>query len=126
MFAAVGFSLSRMGFVATLVSFLVMGVLGFGHGRIAMAEMAAGRRASVSCSQWPLCSCSPSALVERFGAMVTGAEEGRAAIWKDAGGLIRSYPLFGVGFGNFYPGILRYQTSGLSQPGPLPTMISCS
>ena len=56
---------------------------------------------------------APIQVIERFGGLAgDDASEGRLPIAKDALQLAAAYPLFGSGLGNFYPAILKYQTSG--------------
>src|SRR6185503_10094279 len=56
----------------------------------------------------------PPQFVERFAGFTSDdASEGRFGIWQNTLRLISAYPLTGVGLGNFYPTIMRYQTVGL-------------
>ena len=110
-FAAITFSLSRAGLFSALGSLLVMGLLATVGGK-------PGRR------RWPLLGALvlalaivfvfviPADLVQHLGRLVSGTDtDGRLPIWRDTLHLIRDFPFFGVGLGNFYPAILRYQTS---------------
>jgi len=110
---AITFSFSRMGFVSMLGSLFVMGALAVG------SKLRGWRR-------WPALMglavlillvfvfLPPDELVQRFGQIRSDATtEGRWPIWKDTLDLIRAYPLFGCGMGNYYPGLLKYQTSQL-------------
>jgi O-antigen ligase len=51
--------------------------------------------------------------IKRFGEIseLTG-KGGRAATWSDSLGIVRDYPLFGIGLGNFADVYRHYQTSG--------------
>ena len=113
LFSAVLLSNSKGGAVACLLSLFFMAALWLGRGL-----PASGR--------WPFLALltllllivfiflTPSSLVERFGAAATAQDsEGRVPIWKDTLHLIADYPLFGVGFGAFFPAFLRYQVAGL-------------
>lgn len=113
-FAAITFSMSRAGLLSTVGSMLVMGALASGGGR-------PGRW------RWPLMGAQmlvlaivvvfviPADLVQHLGRLASGTDpDSRLPIWKDTLGLIRAFPLFGVGLGNFYPAILRYQTSAFN------------
>lgn len=56
----------------------------------------------------------PTPLLERFGSLAEEEPtENRFPIWQDTARLFAAYPLFGVGYGNFYTAFARYQTTGL-------------
>jgi len=113
LFVAILFSLSKGGFFAALGSLVVMGILA-AEGRVSGWKRWALTAALLIACVVTLVFLTPAALVERFAALGSDdATEGRLPIWKDTIHLIRAYPLFGVGMGNFYPGLLRYQTAGL-------------
>src|SRR5207248_810614 len=112
MFVAVGLSLSKMGLLAMLGSLFTMGI-------IAGFRIAGWRK-------WPLFVAMallailaliylpPTTMVEKFGVLASDQPtELRVPIWKDSFHLIANFPVFGVGMGNLFPGLLRYQTSGL-------------
>ena len=52
--------------------------------------------------------------MHEFGDVATEqTTENRLPIWKDTVHLVRAYPLFGIGAGNFFPALLRYQNAAL-------------
>lgn len=110
-FAAISFSLSRAGLASALGALLVMGAL----------ASAGGQRPR---SRWPVLTglvlavvlvvifVIPADLVQHLGRLVSGEDaEGRVAIWQATLRLIGAFPIVGVGLGNFYPAVLRHQTS---------------
>jgi O-antigen ligase len=114
MFVAILFSTSKLGLFSTLGSLAVMGI-------VAVRWRSSGWR------MWTIFAglavlglmavvfLTPAEFVEQFGALVSDStREGRLPISKDTLHLIAAYPLFGSGLGTFYPGLLRYQTSGLN------------
>jgi O-antigen ligase len=114
MFAAINLSLSKAGTLSVLGSLFVIGALALGKrlSRWHRWSLLAGLALLVA---FAFVFLTPTRLVEQFSVIVTDdATEGRLPIWKDTVRLIAAYPLFGVGMGNFYPGLLRYQTAGLS------------
>ncbi len=113
LFVAILLSLSKGGVFATLGSLIIMGVLA-AEGRASGWRRWALTGGLVLAGVMTLVFLTPGALVERFSAFASDdVSEGRLPIWKDTLQMIRAYPLFGVGMGNFYPGLLRYQTAGL-------------
>jgi O-antigen ligase len=53
------------------------------------------------------------AMLDRFGEIAKDAHaEGRFTIWRDSLGILRDYPLFGVGFGNFPRVYMQYASAG--------------
>jgi hypothetical protein len=110
---AILLSLSRGGAISAIASILVIGA-------VATARQAVGGRRWLAILGLAILLAVafvfliPTGLVERFGSLAAEeSTEGRPPIWKDTASLIGAYPLFGVGYGNFYPAISRYLTSGL-------------
>lgn len=109
-FVGIVFSLSKMGFFAALISLFIMGGLLLSN-RLsgarrwtAVAGLAGAVFLAFFLGQTP-------ELSQRFlEAASDQTGEGRFPIWKDSLHLIAAYPLFGCGLGNFYQGVLRYQT----------------
>jgi len=114
MFVAITLSVSKLGLFSSLGSLFVMGLLGMRW------NPSGGRR-------WPLIAglvvlgvfaivfLTPTQFVEQFGEVVSsGTTEGRLPIAKDTLRLFAAYPIFGCGLGAFYPGLTRYQMSGLN------------
>ena len=113
LFVAILFSLSKGGTFAALGSLVATSVLAI-EGRVSGWRRWLATAGLVLGCVLIILFVTPSALVERFSSLASDdASEGRLPIWKDTLHMIRAYPLFGVGMGNFYPGLLRYQTSGL-------------
>jgi O-antigen ligase len=113
LFVAILFSLSKGGFFAALGSLVVMGVLA-AEGRVSGWKRWALTAALLIACAVTLVFLTPAALVERFAGLASDdVTEGRLPIWQDTLRLIAAYPLTGIGMGNFYPGLLRYQTAGL-------------
>jgi O-antigen ligase/tetratricopeptide (TPR) repeat protein len=114
MLLAVFLSLSKLGVVATLGSLFTLAFLGFG------ATLSTGKRVALAAALGLIVITaflflSPDELVDQFGAVSSDQPtEGRLPIWRDTLQLIRAYPVFGIGLGNFFPGLLRYQTHGLT------------
>lgn len=113
LFTAVLLSSSKGGTIACLLSLFFMAALWLGRG------LPGPRR-------WPFLALltllllvvfiflTPSNLVERFGEAAAAQDsEGRVPIWRDTLRLIAAYPIFGVGFGAFFPAFLRYQFAGV-------------
>lgn len=113
LFSAILYSNSKGGAVASLLSLFFMTAMWLGRGQ-------------PSSRRWPFLALltllllvvfiflTPSNLVERFGEAATQQNsEGRIPIWRDTIHLIAAYPMFGVGFGAFFPTFLRYQFAGV-------------
>lgn len=113
MFVAVLFSWSKGGTLALLASLLAMGVIGLGQRASTRHRVWVGAAAALLLVVFVL-FLTPGGLVERFGVITTSdPTEGRVPIWNDALHLIATYPLVGVGLGNFYPALLPFQSYGL-------------
>ncbi len=113
LFLGIVYSLSRMGFVAALVSLFVMGSLTLGgslRGRqrwLAIGVVAAGILLT-------FVFLPPAQLVQRF-AQVSSTEqmsaEGRLQLWEETLQLVSAYRVFGCGLGGYESAFLRYKVS---------------
>jgi O-antigen ligase len=111
---AVIFSRSRMGIFSVLVSLILMAFLG---------RLGGGRRAwmvitllVIACSMTYAVWIGLGPVIGRYEALrPSGLEDpyGRAAIWKQASGIIRDYPAVGTGLGTFGIAFRRYQATAL-------------
>ena len=111
---AVVFSRSRMGIFSVLASLILMALLG---------QLGGGRRAwmvitllVIACSMTYAIWIGLGPVISRFEAVSpSGLEDpsGRAAIWKQASGIIRDYPAVGTGLGTFGVAFRRYQNTFL-------------
>jgi O-antigen ligase len=111
---AVVFSRSRMGIFSVLASLILMAFLG---------QLGGGRRAWMVITLLVIAGAMTYAIwigldpvISRFEALTPSGLEnpyGRAAIWKQASGIIRDYPAVGTGLGTFVVAFRRYQTSSL-------------
>jgi O-antigen ligase len=109
---AVVFSRSRMGIFSVLASLILVAFLG---------RLGGGRRAwmvvtllVITCSMTYAIWIGVGPVIFRFKALTPSALEdpyGRAAIWKQASGIIRDYPAVGTGLGTFAVAFRRYQTT---------------
>ncbi len=114
-FLGIIFSMSRMGFVASLCSLFVLGATVLGAWLPARKKWAGLVFAAV------LLVCgfvflAPDPLVQRFSKIDTDKEvtlAGRALIWKDTLHLIKAYPIFGCGLGSYE---MAYEKFNLSMP----------
>jgi O-antigen ligase len=105
-------SLSRMGFVAALMSLLVIAVLTVGTDRSGRLRWkpALGFALLILLCFFLLPS---NAFIARFGGAISAAElsaDLRWRIWGDTFQLWRQFPVFGCGFGAFQSALMRYQT----------------
>ena len=115
-FAALLFSLSKMGFVAC------MGGL-FATGGLALWTGEGSWKKTAVCGLLIACLVGfmwlpPAQLVERFGALDDGTGEGRVPIWRDTLRLISAYPMLGCGLGGYDSAFLRYQTAVVDSAFP--------
>ena len=111
---AVVFSRSRMGIFSVLASLILMAFLG---------RLGGGRRAwmvitllVIACAMTYAVWIGLDPVISRFETLKPSALEdtsGRAAIWKQASGIIRDYPTVGTGLGTFVIAFRRYQTTSL-------------
>jgi O-antigen ligase len=119
MFAGIVYSLSRMGFVATLFSLLVMGVLALGSRQLSWIARTRKRRMVTVGSVATLVLAGfvflpPDRLILRF-AQIASVEgltaEGRITLWAETTHLIKAYPVFGCGLGGYETAFLRFKVS---------------
>jgi O-antigen ligase len=115
-FAGIVYSFSRMGFIATICSFVVMGALALGTRQLSWATRSRGRQVAtvgLVCTL-ALAGCvflPPDRLIARFAQLVSTDHtgEGRAQLWAETIPLIRAYPVFGCGLGGYENAFLRYK-----------------
>jgi O-antigen ligase len=106
-------SLSRMGFLAALVSLAAMGLLGAGAG------WPRGKRWAVAAGIVAVALASfiflpPDPLIARFAAIPAGDElpaDLRVLMWRDTLGLIAAFPATGCGLGAFESAFFRYNVA---------------
>ena len=117
MLAGIANSLSRMGFIATLGSLLVMGALAFGNRPLGWLRSSRKRR-------WGAAGMLALALLAGFAflpserlilrfAELTSSDPtggGRAKLWAATIPLIRAYPVFGCGLGGYETAFLKFKT----------------
>jgi O-antigen ligase len=111
---AVVFSRSRMGIFSVLASLILMALLGrLGEGRRAWMVITF---LVIACSMTYAIWIGLGPVLSRFEAVTPSALEdpyGRAAMWKQASGIVRDYPAVGTGLGTFVVAFRRYQTTSL-------------
>ncbi len=111
-FAAILYSLSRMGFAASLAAMIAVAYLQFRRQMPLILRIALLAGCAVAFVAG-LILLAPAEMADR---MANVAENGdaapalRLATWLDTLHLIRDYPLFGCGLGGFANTFLRYQT----------------
>lgn len=117
--AGIAFSLSRMGFVSAMCSFLVMGV-------VAVVTHKSSWHSSSPAIKWTSIAAvallvstiffflPPDQLVQRFAGVSAnqGIDEGRAELWAETVNLVRAYPIFGCGLGGYQSAFPKYKISG--------------
>src|SRR6185503_14044698 len=57
---------------------------------------------------------SPDQMIQRFASLSSSegiSAEGRLALWRETGNLIRAYPLFGCGIGGYEAALHKYKLS---------------
>lgn len=112
-------SLSRMGFIASLFSLVVMSLLAFG-GMVPSQwwsswwkkATALGLLAAVTVVVFLF--LPPGRLVHRFAELSSSDEitaDGRLSLWSESLNLIRDYPLVGCGLGGYRAAFLKYKES---------------
>jgi O-antigen ligase len=112
LFLAALYSTSRMGTVATIGGLLVMGAFAVHSRQAAAWRKAASIVFLAIVALLVLVYFSPNTLISRFGGLLVG-EESRWPIWRNTFSLIRAFPLFGCGLGNFGTAFVRFQTADL-------------
>jgi putative inorganic carbon (HCO3(-)) transporter len=121
MFSGIIFSFSRMGFIATLSSLLVMGILVLGTTQLSWVKgsrrrqwVGVGMVAALVLAGFVF--LPPERLIQRFAEFVSAdglTSEGRTDLWVEAIPLIRAYPLFGCGLGGYETAFSRFKISGV-------------
>jgi O-antigen ligase len=118
MFAAIVFSFSRMGFIATLASLFVMGALALGSRQLSWAARSRKRQTATVGLVAALVLAGfvflpPDKLIARFVQLVSTdpTGEGRSQLWAETIPLIRAYPVFGCGLGGYETAFMRFKVS---------------
>ena len=117
-FAAIVFSFSRMGFIATLSSLFVMGALAFGIRQLSWAVRSRKRQVGTVSLVAALVLAAfvflpPDKLIARFAQIATVeglTAEGRINLWAETIPLIRAYPVVGCGLGGYEAAFMRFKT----------------
>ena len=113
LFAGLAVSLSKGAIVSVIGSLLVVVVAWTLSSALGVKRATIGAVVIAVASVVVLLSLPPQ-FVERFAGFTSDdVSEGRFGIWQNTLRLVGAYPLTGVGLGNFYPNIMRYQTTGL-------------
>jgi len=120
-FAGIMLSFSRMGFIATLSSLLVMGILVLGSTQLSWVKGSRRRRwigvgmvAALVLAGFVF--LPPERLIQRFAEFVSTdglTSEGRTDLWAETIPLIRAYPVFGCGLGGYETAFSRFKISGV-------------
>ncbi len=121
MFAAIILSFSRMGFIATLFSLLVMGTLVLCGTQIEWVTKSRTRRwAGVGMIAALVLAgfvfLPPERLVQRFARFVSTdglISDGRSGLWAETIPLIKAYPVFGCGLGGYETAFSKFKVSGV-------------
>src|ERR1043166_6398578 len=111
--AAVVYTLSRMGFFAGLASILAITFVGLAEAPVRWKWL--GRGAAIGLVMLGFLFLSPNQLIERFVTLSSSesvSAEGRLALWRQTGGLIAAYPVFGCGLGGYEAALHKYQVRG--------------
>jgi len=113
LFFGLAVSLSKGAIVSVIGSLLVVGAAWGLSTALGFKRATAGGVVMAIAGAVVLLSLPPQ-FVERFAEFTSDdVSEGRFGIWQNTLRLVGAYPLTGVGLGNFYPNIMRYQTTGL-------------
>jgi O-antigen ligase len=120
-FAGVVYSLSRMGFIATLSSLFVMGALALGTRQLRWVAgsrmrqwVAVGMVAALVLAGFVF--LPPDRLILRFAQLVSPdglTADGRINLWSETIPLIRAYPVFGCGLGGYETAFWKFKVSGV-------------
>jgi O-antigen ligase len=115
-FAAIVFSFSRMGFIATLASLFVMGMLALGTRRLNWAVRSRKRKVVTVGLVATLVLTGfvflpPDKLIGRFAQLVSTdpTGEGRAQLWAETIPLTRAYPVLGCGLGGYETAFMKFK-----------------
>src|SRR5437879_2558688 len=95
-----------MALVATVLSCIMMGVLGVSGALTGWKRMLAVG-AVVGAGLVGFFLFPPIELIQRF----SGGDEGRVTVWRDTLKLIRAYPVFGCGLGGYESAFPRFKNS---------------
>jgi O-antigen ligase len=113
LFLAVLYSLSRMGLVATLGSFLVMGILALSSRLSTRVKLPLAGVIALSVI-FAFVFLAPDQLIVRF-AEISSPEKimasDRLLLWHETLDLVAAYPLFGCGLGSFTSAFMKYKVS---------------
>jgi O-antigen ligase len=107
--AAILSSLSRMGFVASLLSMMFVTIAAAGLGRTRRRLLLIFAGAGILALLAFILVPSPK-LVMRFADMVQ-TDEDRSPVWRETFGLIAAYPVFGCGLGGYESAFLEFKKS---------------
>jgi O-antigen ligase len=117
-FAAIVNSYSRMGFIATICSLIVMGTLTLGTRQLSWAVKSRKRQIATVGVVGTLALAGfvflpPDKLIGRFAQLVSAdpTGEGRAQLWAETIPLIKAYPIFGCGVGGYETAFLRFKVT---------------
>jgi O-antigen ligase len=111
-FLGIIYSLSRMGFIASLCSVSAMVATGAVSGLPRNKRVAVG--GAVVLVAVVFAFLAPDRLIERFGKVSTEQKiqsDTRMLLWRDTLQLIRRYPLFGCGIGGYESAVAEFQTA---------------
>ena len=98
-------TLSRGGLMAILGSAVMMSVMAIGRDVPVRQRIVAGLGLGVVVFGG-LLALTPESLVDRLS---SHSSEGRTALWREAVGVVRDYPLTGTGMGGFQSAFLKYK-----------------
>ncbi len=121
MFAGIIYSFSRMGFIATFSSLLLMGTLVLGTTQLSWVT-GSRRRRWVAVGMVPALVLAgfvflpPERLIQRFAEFVSTdglTANGRTELLAETIPLIRAYPVFGCGLGGYETAFSRFKISGV-------------
>jgi len=115
--AGIVHSFSRMGFIATICSFFVMGTLALGARQLSWAARSRRRQVVTVGVVGTLALAGflflpPDKLIARFAQLISTdpTGEGRAQLWAETVPLIRAYPVFGCGLGGYETAFMRFKS----------------
>jgi putative inorganic carbon (HCO3(-)) transporter len=120
-FTGIVYSFSRMGFLSTLFSLFVMGVIGLGVRQLNSSALSRRRQLGAIAVVVTLVLVSfaflpPDKLIQRFANFVSAdglTYEGRSGLWIETIPLIRAYSVFGCGLGGYETAFSRFKKSGV-------------
>ena len=116
MFAGIVLSFSRMGFIAALASLFVMGAVALGARKLRWAARSRKRRivtiglvAALTLASFVFLPSDK--LIARFTQLVSAdpSGEGRAQLWTETIPLVKAYPVFGCGLGEYETAFMRFK-----------------